>query len=267
MHWEKLEQQQQVAQQLGLSIEGAAAADAAAANTSNTPMFFSEPGAAAAARASAAGAAAGVSSKSDPGAAAWGFGSLAYRRTAAKTIYDRASIAAATAAAAATQAGGVLTPTGGSSSSAAAKSVSPQSWEGQDTPMTPSAQRLSCMAMSADGLAGGRLSCSSSIRSSSSLCDSGTGGPRTPSSSSGGCKTPSKLGQTGPGDPDTVGQVWLGRGPVTAADEDQEAAAAQAEQQYYAQLHATAAEQAKMHGELRDTFVLKAYKGRWVRCW
>jgi hypothetical protein len=165
-------------------------------------MFFSEPGAmgaTAAARASAAGASAGVTSKSDPGAAAWGFGSLAYRRTAAKTIYDRASIAAATAAAAAAQAGGVLTPTGGSSSSAAADSAFLQSWEGQHTPTTASAPRLSCMAMSAEGLAGGRLSCSSSIRSSSSLCDSSTGGPRTPSSSSGSCKTPSKLGQVGPG--------------------------------------------------------------------
>jgi hypothetical protein len=68
------------------------------------------------------------------------------------------------------------------------------------------------------------------------------------------------------GCPDTVGQVWLGRGPVTAADEEQEAAAALAEQRYYAQLHATAAEQAKMHGELRDTFVLKAYKGRCLGC-
>lgn len=307
MHLERLEQQQLVIQQLGLSMAETAAADTAA-GTSKPPLFLSEPGTtAAAAHAATAGATVGtaVTSKSDPGAAGWGFGSLAYRRTAAKTIYDRASIAAAQLAASAAQAGagaGLLQAGSAASTPAAAGLL--QSWDSQHP--TPSAQQPSCMASPAghawppcssarssttqaagspwevapalhtpntsSGMqpaAGGfeRLSSNSYSSSSSprsSLCD-GSNGPRTPSST--GCKTPSKLGQAAPAGAVNSGpqyQAWLGHGPATAADDEQEAAAALAEQQYYGRLHAVAAEQARLHGELRDTFVLRAYKGKWV---
>lgn len=57
------------------------------------------------------------------------------------------------------------------------------------------------------------------------------------------------------------GQSWLGRDPATEEAEQEGAAAALADQQYYEQLHALAAQQAQLHGQLRDTFALKAYKG------
>lgn len=51
---------------------------------------------------------------------------------------------------------------------------------------------------------------------------------------------------------------------MTEQEEAAEAAAAEAEQQYYLQLHAAAKAQAQLHGQLKDTFVLKAYKGVWL---
>jgi hypothetical protein len=57
------------------------------------------------------------------------------------------------------------------------------------------------------------------------------------------------------------GQAWLGTGPITEEDEVEEAAAAMAEQQHYQHLHVLAVEQAQVHGQLRDTHCLRAYKG------
>lgn len=93
-------------------------------------------------------------------------------------------------------------------------------------------------------------------------------GSVTPSSAFGGLtpgpKSPSKLGPGHVGSSGPVGQAWLGIGPVSEEVEVEEAAAAVAEQQYYEQLHVIAAEQAQLHGQLRDTYVLKAYKGTLV---
>lgn len=80
-----------------------------------------------------------------------------------------------------------------------------------------------------------------------------------------GCSTynnPSKLGQGSDTARGEAAQAWLGHGFCCSAEQvEEEEGAALAEQQYFEQLHAIALEQAALHNQLRNSFVLKAYKG------
>jgi len=259
-----------------------------------------------------AAAHAAMAFRSDPGAAGLGFGSLAYRRAAARTVYDRAAAAAAVAASSeGTGSAGAFT----ARDNQTAVDSFLQSWDHVSTARKPASTaggdlgdvNVLCPSSRSSNTgtadAGPLLLAGYSSRSSSSpgtqpdspsvarspmsrsssadpaSLDSGflqhppysslssPCGPQTSSSAS--CKTPSKLGRGScQGLSSSSGTaasyaVWLGPGPLTEQQEAEEVAAAEAEQQYYLQLHAAAKAQAQLHGQLRDTFVLKAYKGVW----
>jgi hypothetical protein len=319
MHWERIEQQHAVAQQLGL-LDTVIDEDTDAGDL----WPVSSPGGTAAMAAAHAATAteAAPGSKSDPGLSSRGLGSPAYGRSVAPSLFARSALGFP--AAAPPSADG---PGAGAGSSAAVDSFL-QCWDSHQ-----SGQRSSCVAARGSIPGVGQLqgttavtqglerglsdnidtqsfwSCSSP--GPSSRLSSCAGAPhaaaaasdRLPSSSTGGGRCSWGAGSaqqvTDPEQPPCSGhssplgrrtsstagclmpnmprpsqgmhaaanspagpQSWLGHEPATEEAEQEGAAAALADQQYYEQLLALAAQQAQLHGQLRDTFALKAYKGR-----